>query len=123
MMDYDVSLHDLVYLFTAIPTSPRSLKTDFGRKTCCVFGSENITGSSLRKVPHLAMCGIFSPLLGINIFTFCMDTTRRPLSNEPKITSIGVRMQKLWRFRIWCFCWKQGGRYYRAWSGSTAWFS
>src|SRR5664279_801209 len=32
-----------------------------------------------------------------------MDSSCPPLSNDPNITSIGVRMQKLWRFRILCF--------------------
>ena len=34
-------------------TSQGSSKTDFVSKTYCVFGSENLIGSSLRKVPHL----------------------------------------------------------------------
>src|SRR5664279_6395825 len=84
-------------------TSSGLSKTDFVRKTCFVFGGENITGSSLRKVPHFAMCGIFSPLLGINIFTCCLDSTRCDLSNKIGFTSIGVHMQKLSRFSYACF--------------------
>ena len=36
--------------------------------TCCVFGGGNIAGSTLRKVPHLAMCGDFTLFMGCNIF-------------------------------------------------------
>ena len=39
MMDYDVSLHDLVEHFVTIPTSPRSSKTESGCKSYRSFGA------------------------------------------------------------------------------------
>ena len=47
----------VLVLVVIFMTSSGLSKTDFVRKTCFVFGGENITGSSLRKVPHFAMCG------------------------------------------------------------------
>ena len=52
----------VLVLVVIFMTSQGLSKTDFIRKTCCVFGGENITGSSLRKVPHLPMCDNFSIL-------------------------------------------------------------
>ena len=37
LLEYDVSLNILLDLVVAIPTSPRSSKTEFGRKSCRVF--------------------------------------------------------------------------------------
>ena len=47
------SLCEVWVLVMIFMTSQGFSKTDFVRKTCCVFGGENITGSSWRKVPHL----------------------------------------------------------------------
>jgi hypothetical protein len=57
--------------------------------TCCVFGGGNIAGSSLRKVPHLAMCGDFTLFMGCNISTKLVSPHRRYLSNNI----------------LWRFCW------------------
>ena len=42
--------------------------------TCCVFGGGNIVGSTVRKVPHLAMCGDFTLFMGCNIFVGCSSS-------------------------------------------------
>ena len=52
-------------------SSSSSSKTVLPWKTSCVFGGGNIAGSTVRKVPHLAMCGDFTLFMGCNIFTFC----------------------------------------------------
>ena len=40
LLDYDVSLHNLVVLVVTIPTSPRLSKTEFVGESYCVFISE-----------------------------------------------------------------------------------
>ena len=48
-------------------SSSSSSKTVLPWKTSCVFGGGNIAGSTVRKVPHLAMCGDFTLFMGGNI--------------------------------------------------------
>ena len=38
MLDYDVSMHNIVVLVVVIPTSPSSSKTESDCKSYCVFG-------------------------------------------------------------------------------------
>ena len=60
LLDYDVSLHDLVELGTIFETSPSSLKTDSKYISHCVFDVGGFIGSSCREVSHLSPYNIFS---------------------------------------------------------------
>ena len=79
-------LYGVLVLVVIFMTSQGLSKTDFVRKTYCVFGGENLTGSSLRKFPHLP----------------CVDSPCCYLSNKIGFTSFGVRLQKLWG--LWFCC-------------------
>ena len=95
---FDFYLYGVLVLVVILMTSQGFSKTDFVRKTCCVFGGENITGSSWRKVPHLPWV-VTSPYFEVSIF--CLDSPCCYLSNKIGFTSFGVHLQKLWRFSFW----------------------
>ena len=61
----------VLVLVVFLMTSPSASKTVLLWQTSCVFGGGNIAGSTMRKVPHLAMCGDFALFMGCNISTFC----------------------------------------------------
>ena len=58
----------VLVLVVFLMTSPSASKTVLLWQTSCVFGGGNIAGSTMRKVPHLAMCGDFALFMGCNIF-------------------------------------------------------
>ena len=103
LLDNDVFLHILVVLVVVISTSPRTSKTDFVRKTCCVFGVGGFTDCSLKRgkiLPHL----VLSSIVVQGCFSAYSCSARCGDSNEPKNIENGVRMQKLWQFSFCCFC-------------------
>ena len=82
----------LVVIFV---TSPRSSKTDFVWKTCCVFVLEILSVESPRRVPHLPMCVNLSPFM---------------ISNKIGLMSFGAFMKKLGRFEVFFFSSRHGSR-------------
>ena len=78
MLDYDVSLHNLVVLDVTIPTSPRLSKTEFICKSYGVlfslFGSGPEMVRSLRSHRSLRPSGPESPVLRVSLpidFVWC----------------------------------------------------
>ena len=81
----------LVVIFITRPSSSETVLVWKTRFRC-----GNITGSTLRKVPHLHMCGDFALFMVCNI------------SNGVGLKSFGVYLQKISQF--WCFCSFSKGR-------------
>ena len=50
----------VLVLVVFLMTSPSASKTVLLWQTSCVFGGGNIAGSTMRKVPHLALCSSLS---------------------------------------------------------------
>ena len=71
-MDHDVSLHDLVELFVASPTSPRSSKTESGCKRYARFRiafSAVFSGAEILALwPEIPAPGSFGPIFSSEVF-------------------------------------------------------
>ena len=93
----------VLVLVVIFMTSQGLPKTDFVRKTCCVFGIGGFSNCSLKRyqiLPHL----VLSSFVEQWCFSAYSSSGRCGDSNEPKNIENGVRMQKLWQFSFCCFC-------------------